>query len=185
MSRLRRRTVTMSIATRPVVVPNSAACRATYATFALQISFLLGMQLTFGQEPPIHWPSTTAVRRPDRARCQASSLPPAPLPRMSASNRSSATMSSSRSKDASSPASLLPRRPPSSSPAAGPRPARMSPRPRNAAGPASTTFIVTLQRRRPAGTTRSPAPQPPPQEPSHHPPHFLHQPQLPHPPPPP
>src|SRR6266853_2712714 len=76
MSRLRRRTITMSIATRPVVVPNSAACRATYATFALQISFLLGMQLTFGQEPPIHWRSTTAVRRPDRARCQASQGPP-------------------------------------------------------------------------------------------------------------
>ena len=46
------------------------------ATFALQISFLLGRQLMFGQEPPIHRRSTTAVRRPDRARCQARSLPP-------------------------------------------------------------------------------------------------------------
>src|SRR2546427_8551822 len=54
MSRLRWRTFTMSTATRSVVVPNSALWRATYATFALQISFLLGMQLMFGHEPPIH-----------------------------------------------------------------------------------------------------------------------------------
>src|SRR5262245_52161851 len=115
MSRLRWRTFTMSIVTRPVCVPNSAAWRATCATPALQISFLLGMQLTFGHEPPIHCRSTTAVRRPDCARCQASSLPPAPLPRMSASSRSGAAMPSSRSEDISSdkqagpPGSPLPR----------------------------------------------------------------------------
>ena len=37
---------------------------AKSATFALQISFLLGMQLILGQEPPIHRRSTTAVRLP-------------------------------------------------------------------------------------------------------------------------
>src|SRR2546430_15334841 len=102
MSRLRWRTLTMSIVTRPVFVPNSAACRATCATLALQISFLLGMQLTFGQEPPIQCRSTTAVRRPECARCQASSLPPAPLPRMSASNCAGAAMPSSKLDDADS-----------------------------------------------------------------------------------
>src|SRR5215831_15713832 len=35
MSRLRCRTMLMWVATGPVVVPNSAACRARYATFAL------------------------------------------------------------------------------------------------------------------------------------------------------
>ena len=53
---------------------------------ALQISFLLGRQAMLGQEPPIHRRSTTAVRRPDRAICQASNLPPCPLPRIRTSN---------------------------------------------------------------------------------------------------
>src|SRR6266446_5866811 len=92
MSRLRWRTFTMSTATRSVLVPNSAPWRATYATFALHISFLLGMQLMFGHEPPIHWRSTTAVCRPDRARSQASSFPPCPLPSTSASYRSGAAI---------------------------------------------------------------------------------------------
>src|SRR5215510_5832483 len=92
MSRLRWRTFTMSTATRSVVVPNSAAWRVRYATFALHISFLLGMQLMFGHEPPIHWRSTTAVRWPDRARSQASSFPPCPLPSTSASYRSGAAI---------------------------------------------------------------------------------------------
>src|SRR5262245_9068515 len=92
MSRLRWRTVTMSTATRSVVAPNSAPWRATCATCALHISFLLGMQLTFGHEPPIHWRSTTAVRRPDRARSQASSFPPCPLPSTRASYRSGAAI---------------------------------------------------------------------------------------------
>jgi hypothetical protein len=42
---------------------------------------LLGKQLTFGQEPPIHRRSMTAVRFPDRARCHARYIPPLPLPR--------------------------------------------------------------------------------------------------------
>src|SRR5271168_2546354 len=50
------------------------------ATFALQISFLLGRQLVFGQEPPISLRSTTATRLPDLATCQARYLPPSPLP---------------------------------------------------------------------------------------------------------
>src|SRR5262245_10197678 len=78
----------MSIATRPVLAPYSAPRRTSEATFALWISFLLGRQLTLGQEPPTHRRSTTAVRRPARAMCQASSLPPAPLPRTTISNRS-------------------------------------------------------------------------------------------------
>ena len=49
---------------------------------------LAGRQLVFGQEPPINLRSTTAVRRPDLAMCQASNLPPAPLPRTSISKRS-------------------------------------------------------------------------------------------------
>src|SRR5262245_51836834 len=101
MSRLRWRTFTMSTATRSVVAPNSAPWRATYATCALQISFLLGMQLMFGHEPPIHWLSTTAVRRPDRARSQASSFPPCPLPSTSASYRSGAAICSLQARGAS------------------------------------------------------------------------------------
>src|SRR5262245_2084439 len=72
----------MSIATEPVTVPNCAAWRTRCATLALQISFLLGRQLILGQEPPIYRRSTRAVRRPDPAICQASNLPPAPLPRI-------------------------------------------------------------------------------------------------------
>src|SRR5262245_2714494 len=88
----------MSTATRSVVAPNSAPWRATYATFALHISFLLGMQLMFGHEPPIHWRSTTAVCQPDRARSQASSFPPCPLPSTSASYRSGAAIRSLQSE---------------------------------------------------------------------------------------
>src|SRR5499426_2885670 len=84
--------MTMWVATAPVVVPYSAAWRVRYATCALHISFLLGMQLMFGHEPPIHRRSTTAVRRPDRARSQASSFPPCPLPSTSASYRSGAAI---------------------------------------------------------------------------------------------
>ena len=58
------------------------------ATLALQISFLLGRQAILRQEPPIHFRSTTAVRRPDRAICQAIFLPPSPLPRSKTSTRS-------------------------------------------------------------------------------------------------
>src|SRR5260370_186731 len=46
------------------------------------------MQATLTQEPPIHCRSTTAVRRPDCAMCQATSLPPVPLPSTRTSNRS-------------------------------------------------------------------------------------------------
>src|SRR3989442_1061197 len=88
MSRLRCRTRAMSIAAEPAWVPNSAACFTSAATFALQISFLLGRQLIFGHEPPINRRSTTAVRSPDRAVCQARNLPPSPLPRMRTSTRS-------------------------------------------------------------------------------------------------
>ena len=66
----------------PVTRPNFAAWWTKSATLALQISFLLGRQLTFGQAPPIHRRSTTAVRCPDPARCHARDLPLLPLPRM-------------------------------------------------------------------------------------------------------
>src|ERR1043166_5606553 len=65
-----------------VTRPNFAAWWTKSATLALQISFLLGRQLTFGHAPPIHRRSTTAVRCPDPARCQARLLPLLPLPRM-------------------------------------------------------------------------------------------------------
>src|SRR5215831_1447340 len=54
---------------------------------------LLGRQAMLGQEPPTHRRSTTAVRRPDCAMCQASNLPPFPLPRISTSNCSGRDMS--------------------------------------------------------------------------------------------
>src|SRR5213595_2514053 len=65
----RPRTRTISVTAEPVTIPNSAACFTSVATFALQTSFLLGRQLTFGQEPPIHRRSTTTVRRPALAPC--------------------------------------------------------------------------------------------------------------------
>src|SRR5262249_25146232 len=80
ISRLHWRTPAMSTATEPVTTPNRAAWCSKSATFALQISFLLGRQAMFGQEPPTQRRSTTAARRPERARGQDSSLPPAPLP---------------------------------------------------------------------------------------------------------
>src|SRR5262249_41641019 len=80
ISRLRWRTLAMSTATEPVTIPNRAAWCSRSATLALQISFLLGRQLMFGHDPPIQRRSTTATRRPERARCQASFLPPSPLP---------------------------------------------------------------------------------------------------------
>src|SRR6516164_336324 len=95
MSRLRLRTTAMSIAPGLSVQPYSAAWRTRCATRALEISFLLGMQAMLGQEPPIHLRSTTAVRRPVLAICQATSLPPVPLPRTRMSYRSGWAMASS------------------------------------------------------------------------------------------
>src|SRR5262249_33479754 len=86
MSRLRLTTVAMSVVTGPVTTPKRAPSRAKYATLALQISFLLGRQAMLGQEPPIQRRSTTAVRRPDCAICQANSLPLLPLARIRVSN---------------------------------------------------------------------------------------------------
>src|SRR6267142_702263 len=85
ISRFRASTRFMSVAVEPVTMPKRSAWRTRSATFALQISFLLGRQLVFGQEPPINLRSTTAVRCPDLAMCQARYLPPSPLPRMSIS----------------------------------------------------------------------------------------------------
>jgi len=82
ISRFRWRTRRMSIFVGPVTIPKSVARWTRSATLALQISFLLGMQLMLGHEPPIHRRSTTAVRCPAAAISQARSFPPAPLPRM-------------------------------------------------------------------------------------------------------
>src|SRR6516165_1022541 len=92
MSRLRFLTAAMSIDVGPVMEPNWPERRTSSATLALQISFLLGRQLMLGQEPPIHRRSTTAVRCPDRAMCQARYMPPFPLPRTSVSTRSGLDM---------------------------------------------------------------------------------------------
>src|SRR5215468_775335 len=78
----------MSILVDPVSIPNAVAWWTRSATFALQISFLVGRQLMLGHEPPIHLRSMTAVRCPVLARCQLSNLPPAPLPRTRTSYRS-------------------------------------------------------------------------------------------------
>src|SRR3977135_330771 len=85
MSRFRASTPFMYVWAGPGVIPKRSAWRTRSATFALQISFLLGRQLVFGQEPPINLRSTTAVRGPDLAMCQARYLPPSPLPRTSIS----------------------------------------------------------------------------------------------------
>src|ERR1700722_15416383 len=85
MSRFRACTRFMSVAVEPVTIPKRSAWWTRSATFALQISCLLGRQLVFGQEPPINLRSTTAERCPDLAMCQATNLPPSPLPRTSIS----------------------------------------------------------------------------------------------------
>src|SRR6266581_1429016 len=52
---------------------------------ALWMTFLLGRQAMFGQEPPTYFRSTTAVFIPFLASVHERSLPAAPLPRMSRS----------------------------------------------------------------------------------------------------
>src|SRR5919199_6684140 len=69
ISRLRCSTRAISTDPGPVSIPNSAARRTRAATFALQISFLLGRQLMFGHEPPTQRRSTTTVRCPAWAMC--------------------------------------------------------------------------------------------------------------------
>src|SRR5215510_13441117 len=49
------------------------------------MTFLLGRQAIFGQEPPIYFRSMTAVFIPVLARVHERSLPAAPLPRMTRS----------------------------------------------------------------------------------------------------
>jgi hypothetical protein len=61
---------------------DEVALRARWATRARHISFLEGKHATAGLEPPTDWRSTTATFLPD---CQASCLPPWPLPRMTTS----------------------------------------------------------------------------------------------------
>src|SRR5262249_14766929 len=76
----------MSVLTPPVTTPKRAPRRARCPTSALQISFLVGRHATLGQAPPIQRRSTTAVRCPACAMCQASNLPLLPLPRIRTSN---------------------------------------------------------------------------------------------------
>jgi hypothetical protein len=91
MSRLRSLTLPMSTWTKSPPAPNIAARRMRSATFALKIPFLLGRQLMFGDDPPIHRRSTTAMRRPDSARCHARCIPPLPPPSTIASKCSTAS----------------------------------------------------------------------------------------------
>src|SRR5215813_32948 len=62
--------------------------------FGCMKTFLLGRHATFGQDPPMYFLSTTAVRFPSLAIVHASTLPPVPLPntRTSYLSRSLITM---------------------------------------------------------------------------------------------
>ena len=82
----------MSVRAPATTVPKAPAWCTTSATSALLTSFLLGRQLTFGHEPPIHLRSTTAVRCPALAMSHAMSLPPPPLPNTKTSTRSACAM---------------------------------------------------------------------------------------------
>src|SRR5436309_12442463 len=75
----------MLIFQSPLVIPNSSLRLKYDATMALWMTFLLGRQAMFGQEPPTYFRSTTTVFIPFLARVQERSLPAAPLPRMSRS----------------------------------------------------------------------------------------------------
>src|SRR5215471_5767848 len=56
------------------------------------MTFLLGRQAIFGQDPPMSFRSTTAIRLPSRAIAQAIDLPPAPLPSTTTSYLSGSLM---------------------------------------------------------------------------------------------
>src|SRR6185437_3661356 len=88
MSRLRLRTACMFVVRELERAPYSSPWRNRCDTLALQISFLLGRQLMFGQEPPIQRRSTTATLWPAAAMCHARNPPPLPLPRIRYSYRS-------------------------------------------------------------------------------------------------
>ena len=64
----------------PVRTPNAAARAVSEATFALWMTFLLGKQATFGQEPPTSFRSMSAVRWPSFDSVHARYLPASPLP---------------------------------------------------------------------------------------------------------
>ena len=85
----------MSTETGPVDDAEFSGASDDLGDPALQISFLLGRQLMFGQEPPIQRRSTTAVFRPACARCQARNLPPSPLPTTTTSYRSASDIAAS------------------------------------------------------------------------------------------
>src|SRR5215813_2744 len=85
MSCLRLRTCAISVLTPSANVPKRPALRTRCATLALHNSFLDGRHATAGHEPPTQRRSITATFLPERPRCQASSFPPWPLPRMTTS----------------------------------------------------------------------------------------------------
>src|SRR4029453_14682027 len=84
--RLRSRTPVMLIRQLSLVMPNSSLLAKYDATLALWITFLLGRQAIFGQEPPIYFRSTTTARVPFLAWVHAMYLPDSPLPKTTTSN---------------------------------------------------------------------------------------------------
>src|SRR5262249_17147678 len=90
--RFRQRTAAMSTVEADGR-PNSGPLPDRLATFALQMRFLLGIQAIFGQDPPIHRRSTTAVRCPAFAIVHARYFPASPLPSTRNSNLSISVVS--------------------------------------------------------------------------------------------
>ena len=64
MFRFRSRTPVMLIRQLSLVMPNSSLRTKYEAILALWITFLLGRQAMFGQEPPMYFRSTTTARIP-------------------------------------------------------------------------------------------------------------------------
>ena len=73
----------MSTRTDPVTTPRPFVGWTSETALALWMTFLLGRQATFGQEPPTIDRSTTTLFWPWLARVQARILPATPLPMIS------------------------------------------------------------------------------------------------------
>src|SRR6188508_2214881 len=71
----------MSTVAPSIDTPYDEARPIRSATLALRITFLLGRQAMFGQDPPTSARSITTTARPCWARCHAMYLPASPPPR--------------------------------------------------------------------------------------------------------
>jgi len=76
--RLRSRTARILIPQLFLVMPNSSLLRKYEATLALWMTFLVGRQAMFWQEPPTYFRSMATVFIPSLARVQEMSLPARP-----------------------------------------------------------------------------------------------------------